>query len=56
MSTASDLVKRSTSQYMLRNDREGLHQMMATIASEPGVIRIRIFNQEGKITYSTDPR
>jgi two-component system NtrC family sensor kinase len=52
----SDLVKRSTSQYMLRNDREGLHQMMATIASEPGVVRIRIFNQEGKITYSTDPR
>jgi two-component system NtrC family sensor kinase len=52
----SDLVKRSTSQYMLRNDRDGLHQMMATIASEPGVIRIRIFNQEGKITYSTDPR
>jgi two-component system NtrC family sensor kinase len=52
----SDLVKRSTSQYMLRNDRDGLHQMMATIASEPGVVRIRIFNQEGKITYSTDPR
>ena len=52
----SDLVKRSTSQFMLRNDREGLHQMMATIASEPGVMRIRIFNQEGKITYSTDPR
>ena len=51
----SDLVKRSTSQYMLRNDREGLHQLMATIASEPGVVRIRIFNQEGKITYSTDP-
>jgi two-component system NtrC family sensor kinase len=51
----SDLVKRSTSQYMLRNDREGLHQLMATIASEPGVVRIRIFNQEGKISYSTDP-
>ena len=52
----SDLVKRSTSQFMLRNDRDGLHQMMATIASEPGVVRLRIFNQEGKITYSTDPR
>jgi two-component system NtrC family sensor kinase len=52
----SDLVKRSTSQYMLRNDRDGLHQLMATIASEPGVVRIRIFNQEGKISYSTDPR
>ncbi|HSE49157.1 MAG TPA: ATP-binding protein [Terriglobales bacterium] len=51
----SDLVKRSTSQYMLHNDREGLHQMMRTIASEPGVVSIRIFNQEGKITYSTNP-
>ena len=52
----SDLVKRSTSQYMLHNDRDGLHQMMQTIASEPGVVSMRIFNQEGKITYSTDPR
>jgi two-component system, NtrC family, sensor kinase len=52
----SDMVKRSTSTYMLRNDRDGLHQMMATIASEPGVMRIRIFNQEGQITYSTDAR
>ncbi|HTK94031.1 MAG TPA: ATP-binding protein [Terriglobales bacterium] len=51
----SDIVKRSTSQYMLRNDQEGLHQLMATIASEPGVVRIRIFNQEGRISYSTDP-
>jgi two-component system NtrC family sensor kinase len=52
----SDLVKRSTSQYMLRNDQQGLHELMATIASEPGVVRIRIFNQEGRISYSTDPR
>jgi two-component system, NtrC family, sensor kinase len=52
----SDLVKRSTSQFMLHDDRAGLHQMMSTIASEPGVTRIRIFNQEGRITYSTDAR
>jgi len=52
----SDVVKRSTSQYMLHNDREGLHNLMATIASQPGVTSIRVFNQEGKITYSTDPR
>ncbi len=52
----SDLVKRSTSQFMLHNDRDGLHQMMATVASEPGVTRIRIFNREGQISYSTDAR
>jgi two-component system NtrC family sensor kinase len=52
----SDLVKRSTAQYMLRNDREGLHELMSRIAAEPGVVSIRIFNPEGRITYSTDPR
>jgi two-component system NtrC family sensor kinase len=51
----SDLIKRSTSYYMLRNDREGLYHMMATIAGEPGVVRVRIFDQQGKISYSTLP-
>lgn len=51
----SDLIKRSTSYYMLRNDRDGLYHMMATIAGEPGVERVRVFDQQGKISYSTDP-
>src|SRR5579871_680199 len=51
----SDLIKRSTSYCMLRNDREGLYHMMNTIAGEPGVVRVRIFDQQGKISYSTDP-
>lgn len=51
----SDLIKRSTSYYMLRNDRDGLYHMMATIAGEPGVVRVRVFDQQGKISYSTDP-
>lgn len=51
----SDLIKRSTSYSMLRNDREGLYHMMTTIAGEPGVVRVRIFDQQGKISYSTDP-
>ncbi|HEV2116704.1 MAG TPA: ATP-binding protein [Terriglobales bacterium] len=50
----SDLIKRSTSYSMLRNDREGLYHMMTTIAGEPGVVRVRIFDQQGKISYSTD--
>src|SRR5579864_6690602 len=37
----SDVIKRSTSYYMLRNDREGLYQMMTTIAAEPGMVRVR---------------
>jgi two-component system, NtrC family, sensor kinase len=50
----SDLIKRSTSYSMMRNDREGLYHMMTTIAGEPGVVRVRIFDQQGKISYSTD--
>ena len=52
----SDIIKRSTSYYMLHNDREGLYHAMSTVASEPGVVRIRVINQEGHIRYSTDPR
>jgi two-component system NtrC family sensor kinase len=50
----SDVIKRSTSYYMLRNDREGLYHIIKTIAAEPGIVRIRIFNQEGRISLSTD--
>ena len=50
----SDVIKRSTTYYMLRNDREGLHQVMHTIADEPGMVKVRIFDQEGRISYSTD--
>ncbi len=52
----SDMIKRSTSYYMLRDDREGLYHTIATMAAEPGVARIRIINPEGRITYSTDSK
>ncbi len=51
----SDVIKRSTTYYMLRNDREGLYHFMHTIADEPGMVRVRIFDQEGRVSYSTDP-
>src|SRR5215470_11086568 len=51
----SDVIKRSTTYYMLRNDREGMYHAMATMADEPGVVRVRIFDQEGRISYSSDP-
>jgi two-component system, NtrC family, sensor kinase len=50
----SDVIKRSTSYYMLRNDREGMYHAMATMADEPGMVRVRIFDNEGRISYSTD--
>ena len=51
----SDLIKRSTNYEMLHNNREGLYHVIRTIAEEPGVVKVRIFDREGKITYSTDP-
>jgi two-component system NtrC family sensor kinase len=51
----SDVIKRSTTYHMLRNDREGLYHFMRTIADEPGMVRVRIFDREGTISYSTDP-
>ncbi|HUK25020.1 MAG TPA: ATP-binding protein [Terriglobales bacterium] len=51
----SDVIRRSTAYYMLRNDREGLYQVMNTIGDEPGMVRVRIFDKEGRISYSTDP-
>ena len=51
----SDVIKRSTTYYMLRNDREGLYHSIQTIADEPGMIKVRILDPEGRISYSTDP-
>ncbi len=51
----SDVIKRGTTYHMLRNDREALYRSINTMASEPGVVHIRIFNQEGRISFSSDP-
>jgi two-component system NtrC family sensor kinase len=50
----SDVIKHSTTDYMLVNDQEGLYHSIKTMASEPGMEKIRIFDQEGRITYTTD--
>jgi two-component system, NtrC family, sensor kinase len=52
----SDVIERSTSYHMLRNDREALYNIVATFAREQGIVRIRVFNKEGRISYSTDVR
>ncbi len=50
----SDVIKRSAAYYMLRNDREGLYHSIQTMADEPGMIKVRILDQEGRVSYSTD--
>src|SRR2546426_7928631 len=50
----SDVIKRSTTYYMLRNDREGLYLAIKTMADEPGMAKVRIFDQEGRISYRSE--
>ncbi|MGC2327037.1 MAG: hypothetical protein WA604_10020, partial [Candidatus Sulfotelmatobacter sp.] len=50
----SDVIKHSTTYYMLRNDREGLYHSIQTMADEPGVVKVRILDQQGRISYSSD--
>jgi two-component system NtrC family sensor kinase len=50
----SDVISRSAAYYMLHNDREGLYHSIKSIADEPGMVKVRIFDQEGRIGYSTD--
>jgi two-component system NtrC family sensor kinase len=50
----TDVIQRSTHYEMLRNDRQALYNVIQQLGSEPGIRRIRIFNKEGRITFSTD--
>ena len=50
----SDIIRRNTSDYMLRNDRDGLHHAISAMANEPGVVRLRVFDRQGRISYSSD--
>jgi two-component system NtrC family sensor kinase len=50
----NDLIRRSIRYSMLRDQREEVFQIINTIGSQPGISKIRIFNKEGKITFSTD--
>ena len=51
----SDVLRRSASRYMLRNDRVGLYELMLNMADQPGMVRVRIMNPQGVINYSSAP-
>lgn len=50
----SDIIRRSTRYGMLMNRKEDIYQIINTIAHEPGVDGIRIYNKKGTITYSSE--
>src|SRR5271165_7030398 len=50
----SSVIKRNTSYYMLRNQRDGLYHIITEMADEPGMVRIRILNDQARISFSSD--
>jgi two-component system NtrC family sensor kinase len=50
----SDTIRRSIRYSMLRNEREEVFHIINTIGHENGISRIRIFNKDGQISFSTD--
>jgi len=52
----TDLIQRSTRYQMLHNDREALYEMINAIGAERGIRLVRIFNEEGRISFSTNHR
>ena len=50
----SETVKSSTHYDMLLNQRESVYRIITTIGKQDGIKKVRIFNKDGKISFSTD--
>ena len=51
----SETVKRSTEDYMLENRRERIRRQIEVIGRAEGIERVRVFNKQGRIVFSSDP-
>ena len=50
----SDTIKRSTRYAMLHNRAGDVRQIIGDVGSQPGIVRIRVFDGAGVVRYSTD--
>jgi two-component system NtrC family sensor kinase len=50
----SETVRRSTRYDMLRDASDDVHQIIETIGEQEGLEKIRVFNKDGQIMFSTD--
>lgn len=50
----SETVKSSTRYDMLLNQRESVHRIINTIGNQQGIEKVRVYNKDGAIIYSTD--
>jgi len=51
----SETVKSSTHYDMLENRRDSLHRVIQTIGQQKGIQKVRIFNKDGRIMFSSFP-
>jgi two-component system, NtrC family, sensor kinase len=49
----SEVIRNSTSYYMLRNDRVALQHIIQTIGSDPSIVNLRIAAPDGHVAFST---
>ncbi|MCL4478024.1 MAG: ATP-binding protein [Deltaproteobacteria bacterium] len=52
----SNTVVKSTKYDMLQNQRQNVYRIIEDIGMQKGIERVRFFNKEGRIMYSTDKR
>ena len=52
----TDTIRRATRYDMLMNHRDALYNIIETVGKQEGIERVRIFNKEGKITFSSDKK
>ncbi len=48
----NDVIRRSTSYSMLRNDRAAIQQLIETVGRESSITRLRVYNPKGRIAFS----
>jgi len=51
----AETIRRATRDAMMRNSPEEVHWMIKSIAAQQGIVRIRVFNKQGRIRTSTSP-
>ena len=51
----SDMIARSTRHSMMLNQKEDVHQIIASVGGEPGIAGIRIYNKQGVVAFGTNP-
>jgi two-component system NtrC family sensor kinase len=51
----SDMIARSTRYSMLLNRKDDVHNIVSSVASQPGIEGLRIYNKQGQVIFSANP-